>query len=99
MKASRSLLFLLVATLVLGCAEPAEHEVVTETIQPASPPPVAPGDDASVLTQTTEIGDERSPNEGGILTNPNVDTRGSRPPATATRSASTQPPASREPEQ
>lgn len=103
MNESRALLLLLAIVLIIpGCAEPTEQEVVTETIQPASPPPGDPGEDAVVLTQTTEIGDERSPNEGGILTNPSGAefngpqpvTRGSAPPASAT-----QPPPSPRPRQ
>jgi hypothetical protein len=42
----------------------------TATIRPASPPAGEMSDDDPALTQTTEIGEERSPNEGGVLTNP-----------------------------
>lgn len=41
-------------------------------ISPATPPPTATPTDTDVaLTQTTEIGEERSPHEGGVLTDPN----------------------------
>lgn len=102
MNESRALFLLLAIALLAGCAEPAEREVVTETIQPANPPPGDPGEDAAVLTQTTEIGDERSPNEGGILTNPTGAEFGGLPPVTRgspTPATATQPPPSPQPRQ
>lgn len=53
----------------LGCGgEEEEAQVQTSTMSPAVPVPDEDDDDA-VITQTTEIGEERSPNEGGVLTN------------------------------
>ncbi|HEY0591787.1 MAG TPA: hypothetical protein VGF40_08470 [Thermoanaerobaculia bacterium] len=50
-----------------ACSPGGDQETRTETIAPAVPPPAAPSDDPG-LTQTTEIGEERSPSEGGSLT-------------------------------
>ena len=41
----------------------------TGTIAPAKPPQTST--DEAILTQTTEVGEERSPNEGGVLTDSN----------------------------
>lgn len=40
----------------------------TGTMAPATPPGTAGAETDTALTQTVEIGDERSPNEGGSLT-------------------------------
>ena len=57
-----------VLALVAGGCNPAEDEAET-TISPATPPPVTtPTDTDAALTQTTEVGEDRSPNEGGVLT-------------------------------
>jgi hypothetical protein len=42
----------------------------TATISPATPPQST--DAETPVTQTVEIGEERSPNEGGILTDPDL---------------------------
>lgn len=45
--------------------------MVDATISPATPPPTTtPTDTDPALTQTVEIGEERSPAEGGVLTDP-----------------------------
>lgn len=54
-----------------GCGEnedPVTAEV--EAGRPATPPPANPDETDTALTQTVEIGEERSPQEGGILTDP-----------------------------
>ncbi len=57
---------LLTAAMLVGCSPGADQETRTETIAPAVPAPAAPSDDPG-LTQTTEIGEERSPSEGATL--------------------------------
>lgn len=69
----------------LGCrGEHDAHGDQTATIAPAKPPQTAT--DEAIQTQTTEVGEERSPNEGGILTDSEPPaapaTGGSPPPAT-----------------
>ncbi|HUO84805.1 MAG TPA: hypothetical protein VM534_06785 [Thermoanaerobaculia bacterium] len=64
-----AILLILSLPFAAGCGESeevAETPIETTTIRPATPPE-ADTDDV-VLTQTTEIGEERSPNEGGVLT-------------------------------
>lgn len=62
------LLFALVAAF--GCAR--EEKIDEASITPATPPPaVAPTDTDIALTETTEVGEDRSINEGGVLTDPN----------------------------
>lgn len=77
-------LLLTAATALVACS-PGDAETRTETIAPAVPPPSEPSDDAG-LTQTTEIGEERSPHEGGVLAGeeepPATTTTGSAPPPT-----------------
>jgi hypothetical protein len=59
------------ATLVAGACYHREKTVTavqSSTIAPATPPPTSPSDSDTSMTQTTEIGGERSPSEGGVLT-------------------------------
>ncbi|HVR42380.1 MAG TPA: hypothetical protein VMS56_02945 [Thermoanaerobaculia bacterium] len=81
---NKSTLLLLVISMALpmGCAGDSEQETRTETIEPALPPAAEAGEDGTIMTQTTEVGEERSPNEGGILTSPSGVER--QPPTTAT---------------
>jgi hypothetical protein len=53
-------------TALAACSPGGDQETRTETIAPAVPAPAAPSDDPG-LTQTMEIGEERSPSEGGVL--------------------------------
>ncbi|MGH9459229.1 MAG: hypothetical protein ACRD2J_16460 [Thermoanaerobaculia bacterium] len=79
--------FLFVLPLVLalalfaGCNAASDEDPRTETIEPALVPADTSGD--AIITQTTEVGEERSPNEGGVLTRPGPTTTGSPPPAGA----------------
>ncbi|HUP65505.1 MAG TPA: hypothetical protein VM557_09505 [Thermoanaerobaculia bacterium] len=73
---------ILTVALAAGCVG-RDEGVVTEQISPATPPAAESGDDA-VMTQTTEIGDERSPNEGGVLADPGASTEGLQPAPTRT---------------
>jgi hypothetical protein len=76
--------FLLTAAAALAACSPAsEDETRTETIEPAVPAPGVPSDDPG-LTQTTEIGEERSPNEGGVLAGPGVEGVERKPPTPTT---------------
>lgn len=76
--------FLLTTAMILAACSPAgENETRTETIEPAVPAPGAPSDDPG-LTQTTEIGEERSPNEGGVLVGTEDEGVELEPPATTT---------------
>lgn len=70
-----------------GCVPAGERDTTaTATIAPATPPPATDTD--PVPTQTVEIGEERSPNEGGVLTDP--ETGGAYPTeTTATTTAPT----------
>jgi hypothetical protein len=72
-------LLLTAATALVACS-PGDAETRTETISPAVPPPSEPSDDAG-LTQTTEIGEERSPHEGDVLAGEGTE---GEPPATTT---------------
>lgn len=77
-------IFLVIAAAALGACSPASEEgIPTETIEPAAPPPGAPSDDPG-LTQTTEIGEERSPHEGGVLAGPGGEGVELEPPTTTT---------------
>ncbi len=74
---NRKLLILVaVAGTMIGSAchreQATERSVPTETIAPATPPAAgATGTESdTVLTQTVEIGEERSVSEGGGLTDP-----------------------------
>lgn len=69
MTISRLLTATVVALALIGCG--GEQNPEETTISPATPPPAAvPTDTDLALTQTTEVGEDRSPNEGGILTDP-----------------------------
>jgi hypothetical protein len=61
-------LFIL-ALAPLGCTREGGAAAEEGTLRPETPP-TAPADADSVPTQTIEIGEERSPNEGGVLTDP-----------------------------
>ncbi|MHB0969486.1 MAG: hypothetical protein ACYC7A_09260 [Thermoanaerobaculia bacterium] len=63
-----SALLLSAALIMTACAPGGERETATVTMAPATPPPATDTD--PVPTQTVEIGEERSPNEGGVLTDP-----------------------------
>ena len=61
----------MVAVIVLSCAqreESAQGTSETTTIEPAAAQPSPTGTDA--MTQTVTIGDDRSPNEGAGITEP-----------------------------
>lgn len=77
---------LLTAALLLACSPGADQETRTETIAPAVPAPAAPSDDPG-LTQTTEIGEERSPSEGAALADEGAESE----PAPATTAGSPPP--------
>ena len=77
-------ILLVTAAAVLGACSPASEEgIPTETIEPAVPAPSATNDDPG-LTQTTEIGEERSPHEGGVLVGPGGEGVELEPPTTTT---------------
>lgn len=75
-----SALLLGAALAMAGCGPGDGRETATATMAPATPPPATDTD--PVPTQTVEIGEERSPNEGGVLTDP--DRGGVDPAETAT---------------
>ena len=54
--------------VLVGACEMGKEEPASGTVAPASPPPadLTPEDDPA-MTQTVEIGEERSPNEGAGL--------------------------------
>jgi hypothetical protein len=84
----------LVLSLLLvlpGCRRHAgaNGDPATDTIAPATPP--AAGDSDTALTQTVEIGDERSPNEGSVLTDSSTPEGTSLTPAP--KAAASRPPA------
>jgi hypothetical protein len=56
-----------------GCAQREEtsEEIQTSTIKPAIPPPTEDND--PMTTQTVEVGEDRSPNEGAFQTDPEPD--------------------------
>lgn len=58
----------LALTIAAGCrkSDSSAGDQAIDTIAPATP--AATSDTETVMTQTMEIGDERSPNEGGVLT-------------------------------
>ena len=91
MKKRIILTMILTVALASGCVG-RDEGVVTEQISPATPPAAESGEDA-VITQTTEIGDDRSPNEGGVLAEPGGDTEGLEPaPTTTTTTTAGSPP-------
>jgi hypothetical protein len=63
-----SALLLIAALALAGCGPGDGRETATVTMAPATPPQATDTD--PVPTQTIEIGEERSPNEGGVLTDP-----------------------------
>lgn len=75
------LCLLILTTLFFSCRREATTSSATETIAPATPPQVGTDTD-SVSTQTMEIGGERSPNEGGVLTDPDQASPSPSPNAT-----------------
>lgn len=78
------LILLLLVPVAFGC-QPAEQAARTDTIAPAEPPSGSATEDSTVLTQTTEVGEDRSPNEGGVLADQ------SEAPATATTTSPDRP--------
>lgn len=85
----RAILSILITAAALGCARERDvHQTIqTETIAPA---PAQPGEGGTeeAMTQTVDIEDSRSENEGGVITSPNPPVRtgtyGTPPPPTAT---------------
>jgi hypothetical protein len=81
-KKTATLLFLIVMTaslLAAGCrgrksSVTTATTPTTETIAPASGQPAANGGDA--VTQTVDVEDGRSEDDGGVLTNPQTKTTG-----------------------
>lgn len=61
-----------ISMVAAGCGQKRADagDQATDTIAPATP--AASADTDTAMTQTTEIGDERSPNEGGVLTDSNA---------------------------
>jgi hypothetical protein len=67
-KSCSLLIAMMLFALMGGCQRGGDtHKTETATIAPATPPPT-PADTEAVQTQTVEIGEQRSPNEGGVLT-------------------------------
>jgi hypothetical protein len=65
------LLSVALALMISSCRRSDPHRAdppKTGTMAPATPPGTAGNETDSALTQTMEIGEERSPNEGGSLT-------------------------------
>ena len=58
---------LLSISLLVACERETAGEVQTEIIRPATAPATEADEDAAVLTQTTEIPEDRSPNEGAYV--------------------------------
>jgi hypothetical protein len=54
-------------SLLVACERETDGEVQTEIIRPATPPATEADEDSMVLTQTTEIPEDRSPNEGAYV--------------------------------
>jgi hypothetical protein len=71
-------------SLLVACERETDGEVQTEIIRPATPPATEVDEDAMVLTQTTEIPEDRSPNEGAYVNQSGV-------PPTAPPTAGPQP--------
>lgn len=60
-------ILLLILLTAISCNR-GEEAANDDTIAPATPPvSTGTGDEDTVITQTVEIGEERSPNEGGAL--------------------------------
>lgn len=82
MKKTATLLFVMVMSAALvaaGCrgrksSATTSTTPTTETIAPASGQPAANGGDA--VTQTVDVEDGRSEDDGGVLTNPQTKTTG-----------------------
>lgn len=54
-------------SLLVACERETAGEVQTEIIRPATAPASEADEEAAVLTQTTEIPEDRSPNEGAYV--------------------------------
>ena len=91
MKRGQTLLAIAVVVLLsaTACHRVESRVSETESVAPATPPPGNPDETDTALTQTVEIGEERSPNEGGVLTNPEQTTTATVAPATATTATTT----------
>ncbi|MFN2237949.1 MAG: hypothetical protein ABR524_01025 [Thermoanaerobaculia bacterium] len=81
------MIVLLSISLLVACEREADGEVQTEIIRPATAPATEAGEDAAVLTQTAEIPEDRSPNEGAY-----VNQSGVPPGSSSTASSQTSPP-------
>lgn len=76
---------LLLLPLASGCNRGGEAQADTQRVdRPATPPPASPAETDTALTQTVEIGENRSENEGGVLTKGTVPENGNTSDATAT---------------
>jgi hypothetical protein len=77
---------LVALSLLAACKgkETEAGEMRQVTARPATPPPTGAAENDTALTQTVEIGDQRSSEEGGILTSgQSTATTGVAPAATA----------------
>jgi len=74
------LIAMLSISLLAACERETDGEVQTEIIRPATAPATEGDEDAAVLTQTTEIPEDRSPNEGAYVNQSGV------PPASSSTS-------------
>ncbi len=83
MKRAATPLVLMTAALVLapfGCKrQPKSSAPATQTIAPASAPPAPTGTDA--MTQTVEVDDSRSENDGGVSSDTTSTTTAGKKPA------------------
>ncbi len=87
MKQAATLFFLLVMTLLFlapGCRgrkplSDTSAAPATQTIAPADAKPSSNGTDA--VTQTVDVEDGRSEDDGGVLTNPQTSKKAPKPPS------------------
>lgn len=92
MKKVVSIFAVIALSFLAGCGEnETSVETEVEAGRPATPPPSNDETDTA-LTQTVEIGDERSPQEGGVLTDPKLNpgvAAAQQPPAGSTTTTAT----------
>ncbi|MFN2441454.1 MAG: hypothetical protein ABR517_02100 [Thermoanaerobaculia bacterium] len=74
------LIAMLGVLFLAGCERETDGGVQTEIIRPATPPATTTDEDAAVLTQTSEIPEERSPNEGAYVNQSGAPTATQPPP-------------------
>jgi hypothetical protein len=74
-------------SLLAACERETDGEVQTEIIRPATAPAVEADEDAVVLTQTAEIPEDRSPNEGAYVNQSGVPPASPPPSTTAPQSS------------